>query len=249
MISLFRKIRQNLLLKGKITSYLKYAIGEILLVVIGILIALQINNWNEIRKNQRERIVILNNLKSELTEDFTMLTYTIERLERRKVFADYLYHLITNETKSEGIDSTVIVNALMRSGYIYKFVPSFAVYNEIQNSGKLNLIKPDSIKKQLAIYKSRVEENSRIEGPYEITLKDFEKKAVNYLSEIQLSKNKKLEQRYKLINFNLVEISKDKEFLALLKHISYITGIELSLKKDFLIPELKALKDLIDMEL
>lgn len=249
MISLFRKIRQNLLLKGKITSYLKYAIGEILLVVIGILIALQINNWNEIRKNQRERIVILNNLKLELTEDFTMLTYTIERLERRKVFADYLYHLITNETKSEGIDSTVIVNALMRSGYIYKFVPSFAVYNEIQNSGKLNLIKPDSIKKQLAIYKSRVEENSRIEGPYEITLKDFEKKAVNYLSEIQLSKNKKLEQRYKLINFNLVEISKDKEFLALLKHISYITGIELSLKKDFLIPELKALKDLIDMEL
>jgi len=249
MISLFQKIRQNLLLEGKITSYLKYAIGEILLVVIGILIALQINNWNEIRKNQRERIVILNNLKSELTEDFTMLTYTIERLERRKVFADYLYHLITNETKSEGIDSTVIVNALMRSGYIYKFVPSFAVYNEIQNSGKLNLIKPDSIKKQLAIYKSRVEENSRIEGPYEITLKDFEKKAVNYLSEIQLSKNKKLEQRYKLINFNLVEISKDKEFLALLKHISYITGIELSLKKDFLIPELKALKDLIDMEL
>jgi len=249
MISLFRKIRQNLLLKGKITSYLKYAIGEILLVVIGILIALQINNWNEIRKNQRERIVILNNLKLELNEDFTMLTYTIERLERRKVFADYLYHLITNETKSEGIDSTVIVNALMRSGYIYKFVPSFAVYNEIQNSGKLNLIKPDSIKKQLAIYKSRVEENSRIEGPYEITLKDFEKKAVNYLSEIQLSKNKKLEQRYKLINFNLVEISKDKEFLALLKHISYITGIELSLKKDFLIPELKALKDLIDMEL
>jgi hypothetical protein len=137
----------------------------------------------------------------------------------------------------------------MRSGYIYKFVPSFAVYNEIQNSGKLNLIKPDSIKKQLAIYKSRVEENSRIEGPYDITLKDFEKKAVNYLSEIQLSKNKKLEQRYKLINFNLVEISKDKEFLALLKHISYITGIELSLKKDFLIPELKVLKDLIDMEL
>lgn len=249
MIKIFRKIRQKFLLEGKITSYLKYAIGEILLVVIGILIALQINNWNEIRKNQRERIVILNNLKSELTEDFTMLTYTIERLERRKVFADYLYHLITNETKSEGIDSTVIVDALMRSGYIYKFVPSFAVYNEIQNSGKLNLIKPDSIKKQLAIYKSRVEENSRIEGPYDITLKDFEKKAVNYLSEIQLSKNKKLEQRYKLINFNLVEISKDKEFLALLKHISYITGIELSLKKDFLIPELKVLKDLIDMEL
>lgn len=50
MIKFFRKIRQNLLLEGKTGTYLKYAIGEILLVVIGILIALQVNNWNEGRK-------------------------------------------------------------------------------------------------------------------------------------------------------------------------------------------------------
>lgn len=47
MINYFRRIRQNLLSKGKTRKYLKYAIGEIILVVIGILIALQINNWNE----------------------------------------------------------------------------------------------------------------------------------------------------------------------------------------------------------
>ena len=50
MIKFFRKIRQNLLSEGKTGKYLKYAIGEIVLVVIGILIALQINNWNENRK-------------------------------------------------------------------------------------------------------------------------------------------------------------------------------------------------------
>ena len=50
MIKFFRKIRQQLLSEGKIGKYFKYAIGEIVLVVIGILIALQINNWNEERK-------------------------------------------------------------------------------------------------------------------------------------------------------------------------------------------------------
>lgn len=47
MIKFFRKIRQNLITEGKTGKYLKYAVGEVVLVVIGILIALQINNWNE----------------------------------------------------------------------------------------------------------------------------------------------------------------------------------------------------------
>lgn len=66
MIKFFRKIRQTLLSQGNTGKYLKYAIGEIILVVIGILIALQINNWNEQRKeNFRET-----KLKSELIEEF-----------------------------------------------------------------------------------------------------------------------------------------------------------------------------------
>ena len=52
MIKFFRKIRQKLLAENKISKYLIYAFGEIILVVIGILIALQINNWNEGRKDQ-----------------------------------------------------------------------------------------------------------------------------------------------------------------------------------------------------
>jgi hypothetical protein len=248
MISFFRKIRQKLISQNRVTQYLAYAVGEILLVVIGILIALQVNSWNENRKNQIESVIILKNLKSELKEDFSFLNYTLGRLESRKAAADYLYSLITNETKSVSLDSIEIVEALMRTGYIHKFVPSFAVYNEIQSSGKLNLIQSDSIKKYLASYKSKVEENIRIEGPYEITLKDFEKEAVNYLSEIPLS-NKKFTERYKLVNFELPEISKDKEFLASLKHISYITEIELVLKREFLFTVLKDLEGLIDKEL
>ena len=62
MIKFFRKIRQNLVSEGKTRTYFKYAIGEIILVVIGILIALQINNWNENRKNRELEKEILTEL-------------------------------------------------------------------------------------------------------------------------------------------------------------------------------------------
>ena len=69
MIKFFRKIRQNLLMENKTGKYFKYAIGEIVLVVIGILIALQINNWNENRIENKEVKTYLNNLILDLNED------------------------------------------------------------------------------------------------------------------------------------------------------------------------------------
>jgi len=75
MIKFFRKIRQNLILENKIGKYFKYAVGEIILVVIGILIALQINNWNEAKKvEEKERQV--------LTEIISDLDYTLIDLDR-----------------------------------------------------------------------------------------------------------------------------------------------------------------------
>ena len=65
MIKFFRNIRKNLLSEGKTSKYLKYAIGEIVLVVIGILIALQINNWNENRKTRVKENVIVKSLYDE----------------------------------------------------------------------------------------------------------------------------------------------------------------------------------------
>ena len=56
MIKFFRHIRKDLMEQNKTSRYLKYAIGEIILVVIGILIALQINNWNELRKSNIEKL-------------------------------------------------------------------------------------------------------------------------------------------------------------------------------------------------
>ena len=66
MIKFFRKIRQSLLTENKFSKYLLYAIGEIILVVIGILIALQINNWNDNRKSRIKIDQILKNVREEL---------------------------------------------------------------------------------------------------------------------------------------------------------------------------------------
>ena len=74
MIRFFRKFRQNLLSEGKTGKYLKYAIGEIVLVVIGILIALQINNWNEHKKLKKEYISDLKAIKENLEKDDLTIT-------------------------------------------------------------------------------------------------------------------------------------------------------------------------------
>ena len=69
MIKFFRKIRHNLLMENKTGKYFKYAIGEIILVVIGILIALALNNWYEKEKNEQEAKLILKQIQEELTID------------------------------------------------------------------------------------------------------------------------------------------------------------------------------------
>jgi hypothetical protein len=73
MIKFFRKIRYDLMEKNKTGKYLKYAIGEIVLVVIGILIALSINNWNENQKAKKNEVDLINSLKKELVENIEHL--------------------------------------------------------------------------------------------------------------------------------------------------------------------------------
>ena len=78
MIKFFRKIRQTLLEKNRVSKYLIYAFGEIILVVIGILIALQINDWNENRKNSIAEQKLLNALLIEFESNLKILEENIK---------------------------------------------------------------------------------------------------------------------------------------------------------------------------
>ena len=79
MIQFFRKIRQRLLNENKLTKYLLYAIGEIFLVVIGILLALQINNWNDLRKQKQKEKFILRDLHQEFVFNRKLLDSIINQ--------------------------------------------------------------------------------------------------------------------------------------------------------------------------
>jgi hypothetical protein len=88
MTKLFNKARQKLLVENKIWPYLKYALGEIVLVVIGILLALQINNWNENKKDRETEIYILNEVLSNLNEDGTVIESIVTRREKARRSTD-----------------------------------------------------------------------------------------------------------------------------------------------------------------
>jgi hypothetical protein len=101
MISFFRKIRQKLLSENRVTRYLVYAIGEIFLVVIGILIALQVNNWNEGRKEKdREReylLFALENIKADSLSLDSILSRTKKIIDVHQNLIDYSENKISQE--------------------------------------------------------------------------------------------------------------------------------------------------------
>ena len=148
MIKFFRKIRQNLLLEGKKGKFLKYAFGEIILVVIGILIALQINNWNENKKTRSQELVLLENLKLEMEENHKLL---VDYLETKETAIDDLTMVLSftdpdlQEKKEDSLDFRIskIFN-------ITNFRPEIMVLKAAQNSNSIELIRNQQIKTGLS---------------------------------------------------------------------------------------------------
>ncbi len=108
MINFFRKLRQQLIVENRFSKYLIYALGEIVLVVIGILIALQINNWNENRKDLARAHHVLTNLSEEIRQDSIYFNnvYNAEK----DIFlnaAEVLFNLHSSKFNSKEIDSLV----------------------------------------------------------------------------------------------------------------------------------------------
>ena len=104
MIKFFRKIRQNLLMENKTGKYFKYAVGEIILVVIGILIALQINNWNENRKSSKIRNNYYRQVLQDLTKDTIYINRNIINLDSRlSKYQNYLEKLPKAESTNDVI--------------------------------------------------------------------------------------------------------------------------------------------------
>ena len=103
MIKFFRHIRKSLLMENKTGKYFKYAIGEIVLVVIGILIALQINNWNEERKNQAFEKEILEQIRANLIKDKLTLIDIKSNFERALSSTDKILNASWNQNERDSV--------------------------------------------------------------------------------------------------------------------------------------------------
>jgi len=148
MIKFFRKIRQNLLMENKTGKYFKYAIGEIVLVVIGILIALQINNWNENRKTKNQEINYYCQLVDNLNSDLSNIRLSENSLDVRLETAQrFLINLIKKQDKKDLLIQDWLGVVRSRS-----FVPTRAAINDITSSGKLEIISNDDHKTAILDY-------------------------------------------------------------------------------------------------
>jgi len=110
MIKLFRNIRKKLLEQGKTANYLKYAIGEIVLVVIGILIALQINNWNQERLQQQSELKFLKGIQAEFKLNKDYLISSIKMNQEGLKTGKEIMNLMNQDVeilKSINIDSLI----------------------------------------------------------------------------------------------------------------------------------------------
>ena len=152
MIPVFRKIRQGLFSSGKFRSYLGYALGEIILVVIGILIALQINNWNEDHKDRLKDQKILVSLQEDfrytqhaLETSLSIYPEEIERLDSSLHYIGMQVSELTPERKFTlfytGYRSTAVVEGIL---------------NSILNTDKLELISNDTLKNLLTAYPAEI---------------------------------------------------------------------------------------------
>ncbi len=116
MINFFRKIRKTILLEGKTIQYLKYAISEIVLVVIGILIALQINNWNENRKALQADKEFYAKMLSDVRFNSKQINEAIEELREH---ADLHYQLYA-ESRGKSEYNPEIRYGILRWGVQFK---------------------------------------------------------------------------------------------------------------------------------
>jgi len=144
MLKFFRRIRQHLLAEIKFSKYMLYATGEIVLVVIGILIALQINNWNDLRKLENRELVLLEELKLNLETNQANLERDIGlQIEGARHIDSLLYHL-DHELPYDPSFSRHI----QKGDYAPDVILTSSAFETLKSSG-LVLIRSDSLRRQI----------------------------------------------------------------------------------------------------
>ena len=218
MIKFFRKIRYELMEKNKTGKYLKYAIGEIILVVIGILIALSINNWNENRKLKTEYISDLKTIKENLKYDARTITTNLMNGSRiNKKLKLYL------NTDSLIINESSVITKLGAPSLFF----DDSGYKTAKGKNTLNLIQNDSLEKLFyEYYVKRIGMSKQYAEMYDQLVKSLQTYYLESGHQNEGISNKeimnRLMQQRPFINFFDGTISSSERLVELLKTLKEV---------------------------
>ena len=151
MTKIFRKIRQKMLTENKYSKYLSYAIGEIVLVVIGILIALQINNWNENRILLKKEKHYLNEITANLEVDITRINEIFNFNQIKDSILDETINPLLDFEEDDQIVQMIAKN-FDSNGVYDVFEQNNAAYTNMLQAENIGLIQNDYLRKKLTYY-------------------------------------------------------------------------------------------------
>ena len=158
MIKLFRTIRKQVLAENKFNRYLVYAIGEIVLVVIGILIALQINMWNENRRSAAQEVLYLQRLLIENQQDIETFSGSIKNLEKGNESIVAMSEAMKDTSSSD----TLLIksaNDYLNYGSIYPvFTSSKSTFEDLSSTGNLKVIRNAALRDDIVKHYAKHEQ-------------------------------------------------------------------------------------------
>jgi hypothetical protein len=203
-----------MLAENRFSKYLLYAVGEIVLVVIGILIALSINNWNEDLKNEEKELKYLSNLNLEIINDSLALERSWFRNRQRKIEClELAKHYVMGNYFLQ--DTLLFINNVGFGGINSRasFTGSSRTYNELVSTGNLSLISNDTLRDLIVEYyrgKDFVDEYSKnIKSQYATymnSLKAYNSKYPDSINPVEIPrilKKLKTDEFHSLINQEL----------------------------------------------
>jgi hypothetical protein len=158
MINFFRKIRYDLMEKNITSKYLKYAMGEIVLVVIGILIALQINNWNENRKASIQEHVYIERLIKENQLNQERFQKKIDELTLGVKSIEGLSSALKNENISDSLIIVAANNFFSYGSIFHNFTSSTSTFDDLASTGNLTLISNPELRDRIVQHYAKHQE-------------------------------------------------------------------------------------------
>ena len=160
MIKFFNKIRYDLMEKNKTGKYLKYAVGEIILVVIGILIALSVNNWNQEKKDRQIGEDYLLRIHRDLVQDTINFRSIITN--NNKLREDIKRLLVSIYAGVDNIEQVQNMSAIFDQALDQVFAPNDNTYKGMASSGTLSLILNKELKEEIIDLYSEYDQNKAL---------------------------------------------------------------------------------------